>query len=388
MSGGSGVNALDHVVGGYRKSDRSDYGLGVQWETFDTWSELGTLGGSSTGVTAINDADQTVGYSWLSDDYLTHAFLFENGTMKDLGVPDPSFASSEAWDINNSGQVVGVTGKYPHFALQLITFGRSSDDRAFVYADGSMKNLGEAFRKYVPPDAAMGYSIAYGISDRGHVVGQFKNGPQTYSAFLYFRGQVTLITTYFTPDLFSSPATAGRSVNSSGVVVGETRGFASMYSQGALYDLNELVVEGDNAGGLKLTSASDINDEGEIVGWGYVPENGLLKGFLLRPRIGESLRPVATPQIQPGTRDFRGSTAVRVSCATSGATIRFSYGAPVTENSPIWRPSTKFKNSTLLNFRAFKKNMAPSPTAMITLTKLPSKNSQPGSGTGTSSDSM
>ena len=49
---------------------------------------LGTLGGSSSYATALNDAGQVVGYSWTSGASGTpreHAFLYSSGVMADLG---------------------------------------------------------------------------------------------------------------------------------------------------------------------------------------------------------------------------------------------------------------------------------------------------------------
>lgn len=50
-----------------------------------TASRLGTLGGQSTFVQAINNSGQMVGWSHITGTSIRHAFLFTNGTMIDLG---------------------------------------------------------------------------------------------------------------------------------------------------------------------------------------------------------------------------------------------------------------------------------------------------------------
>ena len=50
--------------------------------------DLGTLGGTDSDGTAINDAGQVTGTSTLTGDFTTqtqHAFLWDGATMRDLG---------------------------------------------------------------------------------------------------------------------------------------------------------------------------------------------------------------------------------------------------------------------------------------------------------------
>jgi probable HAF family extracellular repeat protein len=69
--------------------------------------DLGTLGGGSSRVHAINNRGQVVGGSETVEGEW-HAFLWEDGRMKDLGtLGPPATTSSRAQGINNAGQVVG-----------------------------------------------------------------------------------------------------------------------------------------------------------------------------------------------------------------------------------------------------------------------------------------
>jgi len=49
-----------------------------------TLTDLGTLGGSNSDASAINEKGQVIGYSSTTGDVADHAFLYSDGTMTDL----------------------------------------------------------------------------------------------------------------------------------------------------------------------------------------------------------------------------------------------------------------------------------------------------------------
>ncbi len=69
-------------------------------------TDLGTLGGSRSGATGINDRGQVVGMSETASG-AEHAVLWEQGTMTDLGTLGGNW--SRAYGINDRGQVVGMS---------------------------------------------------------------------------------------------------------------------------------------------------------------------------------------------------------------------------------------------------------------------------------------
>jgi len=71
-------------------------------------SDLGTLGGTFSIATGVNDLGQVVGYSATADG-ATHAFLWQSGTMTDLGTLRAAAGESHATGINRLGQVVGYS---------------------------------------------------------------------------------------------------------------------------------------------------------------------------------------------------------------------------------------------------------------------------------------
>src|SRR6185503_8338083 len=61
-----------------------------------TLTDLGTLGGSTSGALAINEAGQVVGLASIAGDVENHAFVWEGGVMTDLGTFGGSYTTPVA----------------------------------------------------------------------------------------------------------------------------------------------------------------------------------------------------------------------------------------------------------------------------------------------------
>lgn len=137
VTGATGINERGQITGGATynavidpacRSDSAPAGEACNdaflWAD-GTMSNLGTLGGvTSLGNSfsvgnAINDRGQIVGASFttIPDPYnpgvpQVHAFLWERGVMTDLGaLPSPLNTYSQAFGINDRGQVVGTVAR-------------------------------------------------------------------------------------------------------------------------------------------------------------------------------------------------------------------------------------------------------------------------------------
>ena len=91
-----------------------------------TMTDLGTLGGLSSDPYDINDNGQVVGFAELTDGQ-QHAFLYSNGIMTDLGALGGTFSC--AYSINNNGQVVGKYLQHSQERLPCIHLQWWNDDR-------------------------------------------------------------------------------------------------------------------------------------------------------------------------------------------------------------------------------------------------------------------
>ncbi len=113
--------------------------------------DLGTLPhGIASSAQAINSRDQVAGYSETPDG--VHAFLVANGRMQDLGTlgDDPSLACG----LNDQGQIVGASNVSP------------SARHAFFWQNGRMSDL----NALVPPDSGWTLTQAYAINNAGQIV--------------------------------------------------------------------------------------------------------------------------------------------------------------------------------------------------------------------------
>jgi len=144
-----GINAAGTVVGDGRLANGTF--RGVIWNADGTVTMLGTLGGASSQATDVNDSGEVVGFASLASGY-QQAFSMIGGTMVDLGTLGNS---SYAYGVNASGEVVGYS---------YLTDG---DQHAFLYYDGTMLDL----NSLLPANSGWDLEEAFGINASGQITG-------------------------------------------------------------------------------------------------------------------------------------------------------------------------------------------------------------------------
>jgi probable HAF family extracellular repeat protein len=267
---GYGINNSGQVVG---TSD--DMGVPCLF-VGGTAQPIGDYEGTAFG---INDSGQIVGQF-----HEAPPFLYSNGTVQPLAFPGtsgPFLELGAALGINNNGDVVGQ-------ALDL-----DGDAVGFLYNAGVMHNLGPGNYPAAINDQgqmagtfANGFFYSNGISqnpatfpgvtrytglainEKGEIAG-FATFPDGEHAFAYTGGVMH--------DLGLGRAYG---INERGQVVGDFGNQGFLYSGGSLYYLSQLFTH-ELFGFPEFFSAYAINDAGQITGSGG--HDGVGQAFLLTP---------------------------------------------------------------------------------------------------------
>lgn len=265
------------------------------WES-GSMKDLGTLGGSNSVAHGINNSGQVVGSSEIASGY-DRAFLWDQQFgMIDLGTLEGDYMSA-AIDINDLGQVVGGSRSI-------------SGLRPFLWENGTMIDLGSlggnesialAINEnsqvvgwsYLPPGSIHAFlwengsmkdlgtlggneSIAFGINDSGQIVGRSNLSSPGTTHAFLWENDVM-----FDLGTLGGESSWGLGINNSNQVVGGSwtmYGLAHpfLYENGGMIDLGSLA--GQYAG--SWAEASAINELGQIVGESNVTTPNFQHAFL------------------------------------------------------------------------------------------------------------
>lgn len=185
-----GINERGQIFGNSYIDDRPSPGCSFRdFIAFTTgaflWQNgkmmnLGSLGGTCTNASSMNNAGQIVGYSFLTADGAFHPFLWDRGKLTDLGTLGGNFGA--AANLNELGDAVGWE-TLP---------GNDNIIHATLWSHGQIIDLGSL--------GADECSLPFGINSRGQVVGfsgscDFNDDPSK-RAFLWepSRGMMNLNT--------------------------------------------------------------------------------------------------------------------------------------------------------------------------------------------------
>ena len=272
---GLALNTLPHSF------NLDECGAGIQtttqarafiWREGDGLQELGTLGGSDSCATLINERGQVAGHSFtnfipnpVTGVPTADPFLWEDGVMRDLGTLGGTLGHPNG--INNRGQVCGDSN-----------LPGDSTTHAFLWDRGKMEDLGTLGGTF---------SLAQALNDRGDVVGgATTEDDQAFDGFLWRHGVMTDL-----GSVAGDGCSFALSINSKSQVVGQSfecfggAAHAFLWEKGGpAIDLNTLVPAG---AGMTLITATFIGEGGEITGQAVL-ENGEEHAFLLIPGAGET----------------------------------------------------------------------------------------------------
>jgi|GEM_PF-3163649 len=278
---GTGINDFGDISGYGTLANGGTHAFLI---TNGTMTDIGTLpGGSTSAANAVNNQGQVVGYSSTPNSG-QKAFLFANGTMTDIGALNDFGVTgggiSVAYAINNKGQIAGSSYNFDHSANGFST-------HAFLFSNGTMKDLGgiNALGHGVNENGTVvgGSTVQDGTSHAARFdgVGSFfdlgnlmcvSEDPITLGQFISISCQN------------GTGNSAAYSINSFNQIVGfsdtQTPNLehAFVVINGTMRDLNWYIPANS---GWVLQTATSINEAGQIVGNGT--HNGVRAGYLLTP---------------------------------------------------------------------------------------------------------
>jgi probable HAF family extracellular repeat protein len=289
---------------------------------------LGTLGGSaSNGYGGVNNRGWVTGDANLSGDQTEHAFLWRNGVMTDLGtLGGPN--SSVAFPVkNNRGLVAGTAqineidplGEYwgaSYFCTNVNCQGWQNLQRGFRWQNDVITAL-----------STLGgnNSTAFGVNDRGHVVGIGETATQDPNCvppqILDFQaviwgpkpGQIQEL-----PVFPGDAVAAGLAINDNGQVVGTSGVCAAPISLAlgvhAVLWQHSSVTDLGGFGGVMNNAGLAINNAGQVVGISDLPGDTTAHAFFWQNGVMTDLGTLPGDVFSEANDINRKGQAVGISC--------------------------------------------------------------------------
>ena len=363
------ISAQSHVVGQALTSGGATHAFLY----VSSMSDLGTLtGGTSSAALAVNSTDQVAGQSTVTGG-AQHAFVLVGGTLFDLGTFGG--ATSIANALNNGAQTAGgalnAGGNMHAFVHSGTGALVNTDDLGTLggltsianalndsgVAGGQSATAGGALHAFVW-DSVNGMqdlgtlgganSNVLGLNGNGLAVGQADTASASH-AFYFDSGVMTDLGT------LGGTNSAANAVNNNNQIVGQSDTGSAQHAflwdnNHGMVDLNTLL---PNGSGWVLTSATGIDDLGEVVGFGTI--GGQTHAFLLTPvKASVTLNPnpliggaqtstltVTLPSPAPS-----GGTSVALHSSNNGLAVFANNGGG---DSSITIPAGEISATTIIN---------------------------------------
>jgi len=287
LGGPNAINDQHDVVG-------STFAIATLWRHDGQVIELGALGGDQSYAYDINNLGQIVGVAELAEGHPhgSHAFLWENGAMRDLGSPG---RISWALAINERGQIAGkylVEGN--NYTLP------------FFWENGQFTVL--------PNLSGNRTAVAEAINDDGVVVG-YAGVPLYNHAAKWIDGEIFDI-----HDDNAARSSHALTINNLGVVGGNMYSRAQGRTVGFITENDRMINLNDYLPPRRrydITWVNDLNDFGQIAGRDV--DRG--RGVILSP-VTPTLALSGPDPGEPG----QSSRLIATGC-DPGARVYFLYGA-------------------------------------------------------------
>ena len=256
-----------------------------------TVSDLGTLGGTFSWATGINNSGAVSGFSTTPGDIDEHAFFWRDGVMTDLdtlGGPD-SGVSFWGRRPNERGEVAGAAQTSTQdpvgedFCFFINNFGFENPAPfqclPFVWQGGVM----------TPLPTVGGNGNAAQVNNLGLVVGQVDLAPdpactpQTPRPVpAFWQGGVLRLLPLLAGFRYGGPNAVNDIGQSVGVLVSDC---AATVAQAVLWE-NETATSLGSLGGTQNDEAVAINDRGQVVGFSSLPDNTTFDAFFWSKSTG------------------------------------------------------------------------------------------------------